>query len=386
MKVGLIYNVDIANVGPYTYFFNYVIPLLSSAEDVELYYISYKGLGSSKVENLPSNVKVIEVSHDTFDSKIDEIEELDVIHTSSFNSYYTKKEEYIHLYDDLCKTKVPIVTVLHAVTQFLRWSLDKSIITDKSFLAHPNTRKVIQFREGYYDLFITKFLKKHGDDWLAIREKSDFVTHQPWVGYLDRDNLVPWKDRGRNIGYAGRFNGAKRGYVFMNSGEYLQSFDKMVVATNTETLGYWDKTKLDKCIESVGDKLDLIPKFSPDDVPSIANKIQFAAFPINWEDIEFPNEWMYQELLSCGVIPITSTHMTKKLPKELEDVLVFSHKPTTSPIDYDSMVSQYSNEDLEAMSSAIVDYANKNWHDKELAISHLIDTYTQAIGGNSNDN
>lgn len=381
MKVGLIYNVDIPNVGPYTYFFNYVIPLLTSRQDVEVYYIAYEGLGDKQVDKLPDSVNIIHVSHSNFDSKIEELESLDVIHTSSFNSYYTKKKEYIHLFDDLCKIKVPIVTALHAVTQFLRWSLDKSIITDKSFLAHPNTKKVVQFREGYYDLFIKKFLKKHGDDWLQTRNREDFVTHYPWVGYLDRSNLAPWSSRERNIGYAGRFNGAKRGYVFMSSGDYIKSFNKMVVATNTETLGYWDKQKLDKCIESVGDKLELIPKFSPEDVPDIANKLQFVAFPINWEDIEFPNEWMYQELLSCGVIPITSDHMVKKLPEELSDVLVFHHKPTTKPINYDAFVESYTNEELEEMSAKIVDYANNNWHREDLASNHLVGIYKEAIGG-----
>lgn len=377
MKVGIINNMNVPKGGTATYFRNYLIPLLIHA-GAEVTFISYEGLGNYWNDKLPEEVKVLNVSHDTFDNHLDEINELDVIHTVIFHSYVGKKGEHIDLWDDLARTSVPLVTTVHAVTQLMRWSYDPAVLTTKSFLAHPNLAKVIQFRYGYYDLLMGKFAKKFKPEF-TLPDREDYIVHQPYVGYVDRSNTVAWDERPNSIGYAGRFSGAKRGYVLMDSHEHLKSFDKMVVATNYDDCSYWDRMKLDKLIEQVGEKLELIKNFEPTDVPEICNQVRFVAFPVAWEDIEFPNEWMYQEMVSCGVIPITTTNMVKRVPDELKDVLVLTHKPTTKPLDYDAIVAEYTQDELKAMSEKLVDYANRNWHDIDKASNHLVGVYEQAI-------
>ncbi|AMM44950.1 glycosyl transferase [Bacillus phage SP-15] len=377
MKVGIINNMNVPKGGTATYFRNYLIPLLLHA-GAEVTFISYKGLGDYWNDKLPEDVKVLNVSHENFDEHIAELNGLDVIHTVIFHSYVGKKGEHIELWDDLTKLNVPLVTTVHAVTQLMRWSHDPSVLNTKSFLAHPNLAKVIQFRYGYYDLLMGKFAKKYKPEF-KLPNREDYIVHHPYVGYVDRSNLIPWEERPNNISYAGRFSGAKRGYVLMDSYEYIKSFDKMVVATNYDDCSHWDRMKLNTLIEQVGDKLDLIKEFEPTDVPKIANKAKFVAFPVAWEDIEFPNEWMYQEMVSCGVIPITTDKMIKRVPDELKDVLVLTHAPTTKPVDYDAIVGQYSQEQLKEMSDKLVDYANRNWHDIDLASKHLVGVYEQAI-------
>lgn len=380
MKIGIFYPTEnVRSGGVPTYLTKYLVPLLS--EDNELYNIMYSYLGATII---PQVNQIMIKGHDDFGNHVVELNQLDIIHVVDCFPYHKKKDPIVlDMFRDFAQINVPIVTTVHMVNPMC--DRKRPIEEIKySFMNHPNTSHIITFRKNYQDTLLGRYLNKYEPlygDVLKFKDRDHFSVHSPYIGYINPAYSVLWRDKPNNIGYIGRTSGIKRGYVSLNSVENMDIFDGFYLATNYDTCGFFDKMNLKEQVthaeEVLGNKFHLIRSFTPDDVQGICNNLRYVVYPADLQDMEFPNEWLYQETALCGVIPIVNKVFNRNLPDELEELRKFQHEPTRGSVNYNNF--KVSDNYGEKVSRVIQDYAIKHFMNKDKAKSDILNSYKLCI-------
>lgn len=300
---------------------------------------------------------------------------MDAVFTNDAFACWNKKSAHT-FYENFKKTTAKLIVTVHSSMGNLVHN--KSVDHCDNLLTHHNLYSVIIYRPGYYDDIVGMYNDKHHLN-LVFNNQNDYIVHKPYVGYLDDSKVKPWDERENNLGFTGRTSADKKYYVYLRgiSSGHSESFDNYYYATGKKGAFYWDLVKYDDEIDKFSDKqkskFHYIDQYTTEDVPSIVGNLRYLAIPTMKPDMEFPGEWVTQEAMYLGTIPIHANLFdTDRVPEELSFLRKFTHQTTTKSIpDYDSMVSQFTDAELKSFSDKLIKYSHKHWNSLTDCRNHL---------------
>lgn len=298
--------------GIVTHIIKYLIPLLEH-HSVQVSYYCYGGeFGSLLVQDIIKS-KFPEVTINNYKKDPDEFiknyseEDTIIIEDDIFTYKADSNTEMFKLTNNI---KVPLVAIMH--TDPSNFSNFKRLDHNYTVLSHKQLSNLIFFRPNYKKSFREKYLPKHPEVVLnpKIRDYDKLSIHNPYVGYITPEE--PTKDKPYNIGYMGRIASNKGFIDYLKSlkRETLNRVNKAYFITTIQQAGTFSKLSYDTFMKesSLADfknKLVIVDKFNTDDVSHLLSNIGYLFVPTrSRSNISYPLEWVHQEAMICGTIPV----------------------------------------------------------------------------------
>lgn len=366
-----------------TYYHQYLLPLLTNDPRItEVANLYFEDLGYTPRIDRVRNIRSTREDFSSDSTTLRDINRFDVLHIVEFVAYHDKNDPKNYtLWQSLLNIEIPIVVTIQSdIGSLSRGTKDPYQFGSNSFLTHPMLEHVIAYRPRYLDSLFTKYLDKYKVELALADRDHNYSIHVPYLSHVDPTGVDDWEVRPNSIGYLGRYGGVKRGKVLLQS--YLSGkcsrYDSVLMATDARNNSYWDTMDLNSKIAEINNQKDFLKtpfifkgSFGAEDIKELCEQVRYVVFPSDLVDLGFPNEWMYQECISYGVIPIVSTKFNRDLPEELSFLKLFEHEPTTQVVDY----NKYIELGTEEMSRKLIDYAKKHFLSSKEPSDELIRIY-----------